>query len=46
MSSDPLQQRSEAVVSTVDVSALRLTLRPLEPILASAEVTELCINRP
>ena len=31
---------------TVDVSALRLTLRALEPLLADPEVTEVCINRP
>jgi len=30
----------------VDVSALRLTLRALEPLLADPEVTEVCINRP
>jgi type IV secretion system protein VirB11 len=30
----------------VAVSALRLTLHPLEPLLANPEVTELCINRP
>jgi type IV secretion system protein VirB11 len=29
-----------------EVSALRLTLRPLEPFLAEPEVTEVCINRP
>ncbi len=29
-----------------DASALDLTLRPLRPLLASREVTELCINRP
>jgi type IV secretion system protein VirB11 len=33
-------------VPAVDVSALRLTLRPLEPLLASGEVTEVCVNRP
>jgi len=33
-------------VPPVDVTALRLTLRPLEPFLASSEVTEVCINRP
>ncbi|MEA3180532.1 MAG: type secretion system protein VirB11 [Gammaproteobacteria bacterium] len=29
-----------------DVSALRLTLRALEPLLSNPEVTEVCINRP
>jgi type IV secretion system protein VirB11 len=29
-----------------DVSALRLTLRSLEPLLSNPDVTELCINRP
>ncbi len=29
-----------------DVSALRLTLRALEPLLSDSEVTEVCINRP
>ncbi len=29
-----------------DVSALRLTLRALEPLLANPEITEICINRP
>ena len=29
-----------------DVSALELTLRPLLPMLADPEVTELCVNRP
>jgi type IV secretion system protein VirB11 len=29
-----------------DSSALGLTLRPLRPLLANADVTELCINRP
>jgi len=29
-----------------DFSALELTLRPLRPLLADREVTELCINRP
>ena len=29
-----------------DCSALELTLRPLRPLLARCEVTELCINRP
>jgi type IV secretion system protein VirB11 len=43
MSSGPLQPHSEM---PVDVSALRLTLRPLEPLLASPDVTEVCINRP
>ena len=28
------------------VSALELTLRPLDPVLANPEVTEVCINRP
>lgn len=32
--------------SVATVSALALTLRPLRPWLADAEVTELCINRP
>src|SRR5438552_5714227 len=29
-----------------DVSALRLTLRSLEPLLSDPDVTEVCINRP
>ena len=33
-------------VTPTDVSALRLTLRALEPLLANPEVTEVCINRP
>jgi type IV secretion system protein VirB11 len=45
------QTRSETKADPVaplsgDVSALRLTLRPLEPLLADAQVTEVCINRP
>ncbi len=36
----PLERRRE------QVSALDLTLRPLRPLLADPEVTELCINRP
>jgi len=32
--------------SFIDVSALRLTLRSLEPLLSNPEVTEVCINRP
>jgi type IV secretion system protein VirB11 len=31
---------------TSDVSALRLTLRALEPLLSNPDVTEVCINRP
>jgi type IV secretion system protein VirB11 len=46
MSSGRLPPQSEAAVPAVDVTALRLTLRPLEPLLANAEVTEVCINRP
>jgi type IV secretion system protein VirB11 len=34
------------VPASTDVSALRLTLRALEPLLADPEVTEVCINRP
>ena len=34
------------VASVADSSALELTLRALRPLLASPEVTELCINRP
>jgi len=32
--------------SLIDVSALRLTLRSLEPLLSNPDVTEVCINRP
>jgi type IV secretion system protein VirB11 len=54
MSSAPSQPRAEmstqpgtgVAAPTVDVSALRLTLRALEPLLADPEVTEVCINRP
>jgi len=46
MSCGPLLPPGEATVPTVDVSALRLTLRPLEPLLSNSEVTEVCINRP
>lgn len=46
MSCAPLPPRSEAGAPIVDVSALRLTLRPLEPLLADPAVTEVCINRP
>jgi type IV secretion system protein VirB11 len=35
-----------AASSRVDASALGLTLRALRPLLANAEVMELCINRP
>jgi type IV secretion system protein VirB11 len=38
--------RQAVVAPTADVSALRLTLRALEPLLADPEVTEVCINRP
>jgi type IV secretion system protein VirB11 len=34
------------LAGTSDVSALRLTLRALEPLLANPDVTEICINRP
>ena len=37
---------SEAAQATACASALELNLRPLRPILADPEVTELCINRP
>lgn len=36
----------KAAVCPGDVSALRLTLRSLEPLLANPAVTEICINRP
>jgi type IV secretion system protein VirB11 len=42
MNSDP----SPIVRPREDVSALGLTLRALRPLLANAEVMELCINRP
>ena len=29
-----------------NLSALHLTLRPLQPLLADQQVTEVCINRP
>lgn len=38
--------QAAAVPAGADVSALRLTLRSLEPLLANPEVTEICINRP
>jgi type IV secretion system protein VirB11 len=43
-----VQQATHQAVTApiVDVSALRLTLRALEPLLADPEVTEVCINRP
>jgi len=37
---------SQAAQATACASALDLNLRPLRPILADPEVTELCINRP
>ena len=37
---------TEASPATADASALELTLRSLRPILADADVTELCINAP
>ena len=37
---------SPVTTSAADASALQLTLRALRPLLASPEVTELCINRP
>ncbi len=43
MSSDRSQPTIERVA---DASALALTLRALRPLLASADVMELCINRP
>ena len=36
----------KVAVSAADVSALRLTLRSLEPLLSNPDVTEVCINRP
>src|ERR1700759_2416159 len=45
-SAPPLPPRADVRSSPVDVSALRLTLRPLEPLLANPEITEVCINRP
>src|SRR4051794_34720702 len=41
MNCAPSQQHAES-----NVSALCLTLRALEPILADPQVTEVCINRP
>jgi type IV secretion system protein VirB11 len=38
--------RQSVSTPIADVSALRLTLRALEPLLAKPEVTEVCINRP
>jgi type IV secretion system protein VirB11 len=47
MSSGPSQPDSQVSAPVMgDVSALRLTLRPLEPLLADPDVTEVCINRP
>jgi type IV secretion system protein VirB11 len=43
MSCDP---SPSGVDGASDASALNLTLRALRPLLANAEVTELCINRP
>ena len=43
-SASPGQQASPAYGG--EVSALRLTLRGLEPLLADPQVTEVCINRP
>ncbi len=37
---------SESVIRTEGTSSLELTLRPLRPLLALPDVTELCINRP
>ncbi len=48
MNSASVQQHPDAGGQPVtgDVSALRLTLRALEPLLSDPEVTEVCINRP
>lgn len=35
-----------ATIGDGDVSSLQLALRALRPLLESAEVTEICINRP
>jgi type IV secretion system protein VirB11 len=43
MSCDPLRP---AVSQSADLSALALTMRALQPLLANSDVTELCINRP
>lgn len=45
-SSEPGAPRALGAHGTGDVSALRLTLRALEPLLSNPEVTEICINRP
>src|SRR3954463_1900060 len=37
---------STGAAPVTDVSALRLTLRSLEPLLSNPDVTEVCINRP
>ena len=37
---------SENAMRTEGTSSLELTLKPLRPLLARPEVTELCINRP
>ena len=42
----PGYKSHESVLRSDDFSALELTLRPLGPLLADADVTELCINRP
>jgi type IV secretion system protein VirB11 len=43
MSCDPFPQSAS---SSLDLSALALTLRALRPLLSSPDVMELCINRP
>src|SRR5882757_3325209 len=40
------ESTSKSAVGAGDVSALRLTLRALEPLLSDPDVTEVCINRP
>src|SRR5882757_7913794 len=40
------ESTSKSAVGAGDVSALRLTLRALEPLLSNPDVTEVCINRP
>jgi type IV secretion system protein VirB11 len=42
----PALRAGPAPAAASTVSALELTLRPLEPVLANPEVTEVCINRP
>src|ERR1700758_595111 len=41
-----IQMTNPSSATATDVSALRLTLRALEPLLSDPEVTEVCINRP